>query len=29
MKEWDYSKNTLNPSNVLWKTTKKAWWICP
>lgn len=29
MKEWDYNKNTLNPSNILWKTTKKAWWICP
>ncbi len=29
IKEWDFIKNTLNPSNVTCGSVKKAWWICP
>ena len=27
-KEWDYSKNTLDPSKLLPGSGKKAWWKC-
>ena len=29
MKEWDYSKNTIKPDEVTYKSNKKVWWICP
>ena len=28
LKEWDYERNTINPSEVISGTNKKAWWIC-
>lgn len=28
MKDWDYSKNTLNPIEIAVHTNRKAWWIC-
>ena len=28
-KEWDYEKNDKSPSEVGYKSTKKAWWRCP
>lgn len=28
-KEWDYEKNDILPSEVGYKSTKKAWWRCP
>ena len=27
-KEWDYSKNTFSPTEVVYGSTKKVWWIC-
>lgn len=29
LKEWDYDKNTIEPSKILWKSSKKVWWKCP
>lgn len=26
--EWDYQKNTLLPEEILFKSSKKVWWIC-
>lgn len=28
MKEWDFDKNTINPSEVRYGSDKKAWWKC-
>lgn len=28
LKEWDYEKNIIKPTEVTKGTTKKAWWIC-
>ena len=28
MKQWDYTKNNILPSQVLPKSNQKAWWIC-
>ncbi len=28
MKEWDYEKNSLSPSQIMAHSHKKAWWIC-
>lgn len=28
LEEWDYDKNTLNPTEVSAYSNKKAWWIC-
>lgn len=28
LKEWDYEKNTLKPTEVTAGSNKKAWWIC-
>lgn len=28
-KEWDYNKNSINPSEVTANTHRKAWWLCP
>jgi len=27
-REWDYSKNTLNPTEVTLNSNRKVWWIC-
>lgn len=29
MKEWEFSKNIINPKEVSSGTSRKAWWICP
>lgn len=29
MKQWDYEKNELNPTELSAKTSKKGWWKCP
>lgn len=29
MKEWDFEKNNIKPSEVSCGSNKKAWWICP
>ena len=29
MKEWNYSKNTINPEDVSYGSDYKVWWICP
>lgn len=26
--EWDYEKNTLVPEEILFKSSKKVWWLC-
>lgn len=28
LKEWDYQKNTINPTQITSGSAKKAWWIC-
>ena len=28
-KEWDFSKNSIAPSDVIWGSNKSFWWICP
>lgn len=29
MKEWDYSRNTIDPTMTSEHSQKKVWWICP
>ena len=29
MKEWDWDKNSINPSDISYGSDKKVWWICP
>lgn len=29
MKEWDYGRNTIDPTMTAEKSGKEAWWICP
>ena len=29
IKEWDYSKNTILPTDVSFGSAKKVFWICP
>ena len=29
LKEWDYDKNSNNPTTVIAGSDSKAWWICP
>lgn len=28
IKYWDYERNTVSPSDITYKSTKKYWWIC-
>ena len=28
LKEWDYSKNKIKPTEIIAGSTQKAWWIC-
>jgi hypothetical protein len=28
LNEWDYEKNTINPTEISFGSTKKIWWIC-
>lgn len=28
LKEWNYSKNTIKPDEIVYKSGKKVWWIC-
>ncbi len=29
VKEWDYSKNSIKPEEIISMSTKDVWWICP
>lgn len=29
LKEWNYEKNTINPTDITYGSTKKVWWVCP